>query len=195
LAEIGYAGSVEDFIRGTISGGRPVPSEGTSYPERMPTWGQRFGGPLRDDQVDALVAFIMNWESTAPESGQATPSGPVVGNDINTELPEGDAARGATLTQTLGCVGCHVTAAVGPPWMADADPEGKGVGARAEERFQAADYTGQATSAAQYLHEAIVLPNAYITPGFAQGLMPQTYGDTLTAQDLADIIAYLQTLQ
>ena len=79
LQEFGYAGSVQDFVRGTVSGGRPIPSEGTAYPERMPTWGQRFGGPLRDDQIDSLVAFIMNWEATAPEDGAATPSGPVVG--------------------------------------------------------------------------------------------------------------------
>jgi mono/diheme cytochrome c family protein len=196
LAEIGYSGTVQDFVRGTISSGRPIPSEGTNYPQRMPTWSQRFGGPLRDDQVDALVAFVMNWESTAPETaGAPEPAGPGVGADINTELPAGDPANGKTLTETLGCTACHITAAVGPGWLAEADPNGQGIGTRAEGRYQGADYTGQAASAAQYLHEAIVRPNDFLAPGFAAGLMPNTYGDTLTAQDLADIIAYLQTLK
>jgi mono/diheme cytochrome c family protein len=196
MEEIGYSGTVEDFVRGTISSGRPIPSAGTSYTQRMPTWSQRFGGPMRDDQIDALVAFVMNWEATAPDTAApATPTGPAVGTDINAELPAGDAASGEALTVSLGCVACHVTATVGPAWLADADPDGQGIGTRAEARYQAADYTGNATSAAQYLHESVVLPNDYLTPGFAAGLMPQTYGDTLSAQNLADIIAYLQTLE
>jgi mono/diheme cytochrome c family protein len=33
----------------------------------MPAWGQAFGGPLTDEQVNQLVAFIRAWEPTAPE--------------------------------------------------------------------------------------------------------------------------------
>jgi mono/diheme cytochrome c family protein len=194
LKEIGYAGTVADFIRGTISGGRPIPSAGTNYPQRMPTWSQDYGGPLRDDQVDSLVAFVMNWASTAPADATATPSGPTVGDDINTPLPTGNADHGKTLTESLGCTGCHITAAVGPGWLATADPNGQGVGTRAEARYKSADYTGHATSAEQYLHESIVRPGDFLVPGF-NDLMPKTYGSTLTAQDLADIIAYLETLK
>ncbi len=194
LKEAGYAGTVEDFVRGTISSGRPIPSVGTNFPQRMPTWSQRFGGPLRDDQIDSLVAFIMNWESTAPEDVATTPTGPTVGDDINTELPAGNADHGKTLTESLGCTGCHVTAAVGPGWLATADPNGQGIGTRAEERYKSAEYTGHATSGQQYLHESIVRPSDFIVPGFTD-LMPKTYAATLTAQDLADIIAYLQTLK
>jgi mono/diheme cytochrome c family protein len=195
LAEFGYSGTVRDFVRGTISSGRPIPSEGTNYPQRMPTWSQRFGGPLRDDQVDALVNYIMNWESTAPVVTEATPTGPGVGADITVELPAGDPARGEQLTVSLGCIACHVTATVGPPWMAGSHPEGTGVGTRAGQHVTAADYTGAAANAAQYLFESIVQPNAFLVQGYAGGLMPATYGDTLTAQDVADIVAYLQTLQ
>ncbi|MBM2844051.1 MAG: putative cytochrome c oxidase subunit, partial [Anaerolineales bacterium] len=76
LAAAGYAGTVDNFVRGTISAGRPVPSAGTNYPQRMPTWGERFGGPLRDDQVDSLVAFVMNWEDRALAEGAAAPELP-----------------------------------------------------------------------------------------------------------------------
>jgi mono/diheme cytochrome c family protein len=33
----------------------------------MPAWGQTFGGPFTDEQVAHMVAFIRNWEPTAPE--------------------------------------------------------------------------------------------------------------------------------
>lgn len=195
LKEVGYNGTARDFVRGAISSGRPIPSAGTNYPQRMPTWSQRFGGPLRDDQIDSLVSYIMNWETTAPPDVTPAPAGPPVGDDINTKLPAGNADKGKALTDSLGCVGCHVAAPVGPPWLAGADPNGQGVGTRAGSHFTASGYTGHATSAEQYLHEAIVRPNDFVVPGFNPDIMPKDYGEKLTAQDLADIIAYLQTLK
>jgi mono/diheme cytochrome c family protein len=195
VKEIGYNGTVGDFVRGTIASGRPIPSAGTTYPQRMPTWSQRFGGPLRDDQIDSLVAFIMNWESTAAPEVTSAPAGSPVGDDVNTKLPAGSADNGKALTESLGCVGCHVAAPVGPAWLASADPTGQGVGTRAGSSFSASGYTGHATSAEQYLQESIVRPNDFLVPGFNADLMPKDYGSKLTAQDLADIIAYLQTLK
>src|SRR3990170_7998225 len=90
LQAAGYTGTVADFVRGTIAAGRPVPSAGANYHQRMPTWGEEFGGPLRDDQVDSLVAFIMNWEDSALAEAVATPevpAGETVGVDITQSLP------------------------------------------------------------------------------------------------------------
>src|SRR4030067_414203 len=56
--------------------GPPRRTAGPTSPRRMPTWSQRFGGPLRDDQVDALVAFVMNWEDRALAEAQVTPALP-----------------------------------------------------------------------------------------------------------------------
>jgi mono/diheme cytochrome c family protein len=33
----------------------------------MPAWGQTFGGPFTDEQIAHMVAFIRNWEPTAPK--------------------------------------------------------------------------------------------------------------------------------
>lgn len=33
----------------------------------MPAWGQPLGGPFTDEQITQIVAFIRNWEPTAPE--------------------------------------------------------------------------------------------------------------------------------
>ena len=141
LKAIGYAGAVEDYVRATISSGRPVPSQGTSYPQRMPTWAQRFGGPLRDDQIDSLVAYVMNWQDRAlQEAAKVTPTplGEVVGTDITIPLPAGNADQGKALTESnLGCVGCHILAATGPAWLPSGDTPG--IGDRAASRIGQAD--------------------------------------------------------
>jgi hypothetical protein len=48
-------------------------------------------------------------------------------------------------------------------------------------------------SAEAYIYESIVNPNAYLVTGFQQGLMPQTFAQTLTPQQIADVIAFLKT--
>lgn len=194
LSAIGWAGSVEDYVRLTIAAGRPRPTEGTNYPDRMPTWGQQYGGPLRQDQIEALVAFIMNW-GVSGGLVAPTPIAPedAVGTDITRELPAGDAARGQALAEQLGCVACHVTSTAGPAWIGtEQEP---GIGTRAQTRFATDGYTGQATSAEQYLFESLVLPNAYVVSGYNLDVMPQTFGERLTPQDTADLIAYLSTLK
>jgi mono/diheme cytochrome c family protein len=197
LEAVGFGGTVEDYVRGTISAGRPVPSAGTNYSQRMPTWSQRFGGPLRDDQIDALVAFVMNWEDRAVAGGGATPGttpGQEVGTDITVELPEGDADNGKTLSEgVLACAACHVLSTAGPAWMAAGGTPG--IGARAETHIGEAGYAGAATTADQYLLESIVDPNAYIVEGFAAGVMPTNFGTRMTAQEAADLIAYMLSLR
>jgi mono/diheme cytochrome c family protein/cytochrome c551/c552 len=198
LAAVGWSGTTEDYIRNVIAAGRPVPSAGTNYPQRMPTWSQRFGGPLRDDQVDSLVAFVMNWEERALAEGGGAAPPPVVegavGTEITVALPEGDAERGRQLAEgALGCSGCHVLAEVGPAWNAVGDQPG--VGMRAESRFTQDDYTGLATDAQEYLVESVVQTNTFIVSGYQASIMPQNYGERLTAQDLADLIAYMNSLR
>jgi mono/diheme cytochrome c family protein len=209
LQAIGWAGSVENFVRTTIAGGRPRASaDYLEFPERMPTWGEEYGGPLRKDQVDALVTFIVNWRwNYLDASGQpliptATPIPDPLTQDITIALPAGDATRGADLVKTYACTACHIDAPTGPAWLASASPDGKGVGTHAEERIADPNYTGNAATAEQYLLESIILPNAYLVPGetyvvasTGNSIMPVIYLNTLGQQTAADIIAYLLTLK
>lgn len=67
IKDVRWTGSVEAFLQSSISAGRPIPSRADLYSARMPTWGQEFGGALRADQIDALIAFMLNWQDRAPE--------------------------------------------------------------------------------------------------------------------------------
>lgn len=83
----------------------------------------------------------------------------------------------------LGCSGCHENAAAAPLTA--------GTWTRVNDmrlnlpRF--ADY-----SLRQYLVESIVQPMAYLTPDYT-GLMPEFYGGQLTPQQLADVVAFLES--
>ena len=101
-----------------------------------------------------------------------------IGTDLESPLPEGDAAHGEQLFEELGCNSCHSldgTTLVGPSM--------EGIGERAAERRPELD-------AVAYLRESILLPCDYLVEGFTC-VMPQNYGERLEAQDLADVIAYL----
>ena len=198
LKDVGWSGTLEDYIVATASSGRLASTRPELYPGEgvpaMPSFSEHYGGPLRDDQIRNIAAYIMNWETTATLVEVApTPAGPTAGTDITKQLPAGDAANGEALATSLGCTACHITTPTGPAWLASGSTPG--IGARAETTFTQPGYTGTAIDAVQYLFESIVLPNVHLTPGFAEGLMPATYGDTLTEQQLADLIAYLLSLK
>jgi mono/diheme cytochrome c family protein len=73
--EIGWAGSIAGMLKNTIAAGRAVQARPDLYSAKMPTWSQEYGGPLRPDQVDALVAFVLNWQAEAPEVNAWPPAG------------------------------------------------------------------------------------------------------------------------
>lgn len=192
LRSFGFTGTVEDYLRGVISAGRPVPSAGTNYAQRMPTWGDENGGPMRTDQIESLVAFIMNWEEVALADGDGVtpPSGEFIGTDITVTLPSGDADRGQDLSDgALGCSSCHILTTVGPAWAAEGSVPG--IGDRAEARIGQSDYSGLATTAEQYLIESVLLTDNHVVEGFQPGIMPGNYGERITAQDMADLLALM----
>ena len=197
LADVGWSGTLEDYIVSTVSAGRLVSTRPDQYAgggsPAMPSWSERFGGPLRDDQIRDIAAFVMNWESTAPERETAPElAGPPVGTDITQTLPEGNTANGEALATSKGCTGCHVATNTGPAWLPTAGQPG--IGDRAATRFTQPDYTGQATTASEYILESIVNPNAFLVEGF-QAVMPANYAQTLTAQDAADLITYMLSIK
>lgn len=56
--DIAFYGTLHDYIALNISAGHPK--------QRMPSWADEYGGPLRNDQVEDLTQFILNWQGPQP---------------------------------------------------------------------------------------------------------------------------------
>ena len=185
METMGWEGTKFDFIKVVIAAGRgPI----------MPTWSERYGGPMRDDQVEDVTIFVLNWESEAlcaePEFVYEWPE---MAEDFLAleEIEDGDPERGADLYAiTYACTSCHGnmddpgSAAVGP-WMGNLAEIGG-------DRVPGQD-------ALQYTYESILYPDAYIVPDCPTGpcaspsSMPGNFGARMgeNPQDMADIISYI----
>jgi mono/diheme cytochrome c family protein len=209
LENLGWGGGLERFIYTTLVHGRPT--SGAYFPQAMPAWSQLAGGPLRNDQLQDLTNFVLNWdkganwtledllavgqfpivpgaETTAVEGAvceEQDTCSELVAADITPLLEglTGDPQAGETLyNATLGCASCHSTTQA---------PAVAGTWTRVEEvrlalpQFEG--YTGE-----MYLAESIINPNHYVVPEFTP-IMRQDFGMRITPQQLADLIAYLHT--
>ena len=102
-------------------------------------------------------------------------------------LIPGDAQRGLDLTVPQNCIGCHTTdnslEDVAPVWTEIADT--------AVGRAKQLGLAGPAV----YLYTSITNPNDYIVEGYNSDVMPETYSEDLSDQDLADLLTYLLSLR
>ncbi|MEP7290523.1 MAG: c-type cytochrome [Chloroflexota bacterium] len=225
LAQLGWSGTLHNFIYTTLVSGRPVSS--AYWPGPMPAWSQTAGGPLRNDQLEDITQFILNFDKgsdwtiddlNAINQFPKIPSDPaelallhqqidllqqsggVLPDYVGADTPIADIMTGlegltpdpqhgqqlysGQTAQALPCLGCHANAAVAPPL--------EGTWTRVQDvRLQDPALTGY--TGEQYLAESIIHPHAYIVPNYTDGLMPDTFGNVLTFQDLEDLIGYLKT--
>lgn len=115
--------------------------------------------------------------ATTAQQADATPT-TGAGSDI-----EGDAAAGQTIAEAQ-CFACHTidgSALVGPSWQGLYGHE-----------VTLEDGT-TVTADADYIRESILEPNARIVKGFTPTMPP--FNTTLSEQQIADLIAYIQSLQ
>ena len=115
----------------------------------------------------------------------------------STAAPAGDAKRGEQLFGTSPCVSCHDVTKRWPG--GDICPNLGNIATEAARIVRAREYRGKAKTAAEYIQESIVNPNAYIVPGASyrtadgQSVMPKDFGSTLTGAQIDDLVAYLLT--
>ncbi len=137
-----------------------------------------------DNAIEATrVAGLV---TATPQSADPDPS--TGGSEAETllaefaALPAGAAAGGQAAFTSAGCVACHSLDA----GVTLVGPSLNGISTRAG--TQVPDLPADA-----YLYQSITNPNAHVVDGFQAGIMPQTFKDTLSAQQLADVIAFLKT--
>jgi nitric oxide reductase subunit C len=107
-------------------------------------------------------------------------------------------AMGESLFQATppGCAACHSVS----PGVNLAGPTLARMAARAGETVNDPAYTGSAATAEEYISESILQPSAHIVPGElysadGRSFMPDNYGDMLTPEQVAHLVAYLMTLR
>jgi nitric oxide reductase subunit C len=70
-------------------------------------------------------------------------------------------------------------------------PTHDGVGSVAAERIQAPGYRGSATTAAEYLRESIVAPQAYFVPGYEASSQPMPAYSHLSEEEVLALVQLL----
>jgi mono/diheme cytochrome c family protein len=180
LDEVGWEGTLNDYIVSTVSTGRTVSTRPELYvgggKPAMPAWSQQFGGPLRDDQVRNLATFILNWEATA------------LGDVELAELPTPSAeeaadplVRGKQLFDSSGCGGCHTIEGISSGQVGPNLTQIAKIGATRQDGVSAEDY----------IRQSILNPNSFVVDGYQSNVMPQNYGEQLSSRELDDLVEFL----
>lgn len=183
VAEVGWAGSLEDYVVSVVTVGRQVSTRPELYvgggSPAMPTWSDAFDGPLREDQIRAVAAFIMNFEAYAlGEVPTPEPLAPL--------LDESDpVALGQATFEGAGCVACHTVTGVSTGIVG---PVLDGIASRAGD-------TVAGLSAEEYIRQSILNPNASMVDDFAESIMPGSFSETLSEEQIDSLIAFLLTLE
>jgi mono/diheme cytochrome c family protein len=111
-----------------------------------------------------------------PPTATTTPTGTETGTATG-QQPAGDPAAGKeifTTTAEPSCSTCHTLKEAGATQT---------IGPNLDEVLKGKD--------AAFIHESIVDPNAEVASGYQPGIMPETYGEQLDEQQLADLVAFL----
>jgi len=179
MQAMAWFGPKRGFIESTIAAGRT--SNG------MPAYSKEYlGGDigLNPLEIDAVTDYLLSYENEELCTVVAGSNRLKV-----SDLPSGDAQYGEVLYHTTyGCSACH-----GSLEEEDSNAVGSWTGifhTLGENRLDG--YT-----AADYVYESILLPNADIAPECAHGPcsspsgMPDNFGRRMSDQDMADVMAYL----
>lgn len=121
----------------------------------------------------ANVTIMLALTATAPVTNTAAPL-----------------ADGRTLYRQYYCGICHQSTGAGT--RGTFGPSHDGLGAIAAQRWQEPTYQGDATTAADYLHESLVEPQRFIVPGYELTPHRMPSYSFLTPAELETLVQWLQ---
>jgi mono/diheme cytochrome c family protein len=131
--------------------------------------------------VGTLAAVeIFAKESEEPEAAESVKEKPgtttaTTGQTTTTPAaPKGDAAAGKAVFDANSCGGCHTFAPAGSAGQ---------VGPNLDEALKGKD--------TEFVRESIIDPNKEIANGYGPGVMPTSFGDSLSKKELDDLVAFL----
>jgi mono/diheme cytochrome c family protein len=199
LKDLEFSGTLHDYVKLTVTSGRPNIKK-SQWAAIMPTWSNRVGGPLRDDQVEDVTKFVLNWAEDAKLQTAETDPWVPFQNAPTTNIYSGTAASGLAATvettatgetrtpqvlwTTMGCMGCHNIDKA----QTDTDK-----GAIAPNMANLPDRAGTEVpgeDASTYVHTSIINPTAYVVPGY-NPVMPAGFGDKMSKEELDGLVKWL----
>jgi cytochrome c oxidase subunit 2 len=95
----------------------------------------------------------------------------------------GKPSTGKQLFMSNGCGGCHTLAAAGTTGTTGPDFD----------RQLKSDAQADHKQLQAFVRESIVSPNAYIAKGYQPNIMPQSFGSTLSPQQLDTLVSYISS--
>jgi cytochrome c oxidase subunit 2 len=119
------------------------------------------------------------WLNQQTRGTQATTTTPSGGGGATTTT-----AEGKQIFTANGCGSCHMLAAAGGTGTVGPDLD-----KLASDAAKYGKQRGQTPQ--QYVLQSIKDPSAFVVPGFPNGVMPTTFGQTLNAQQLDTLVKYL----
>lgn len=135
-------------------------------------------------QIGLIILLGLLLAACAGNEVPSTEALDQTGGDVDT-ASGGSPERGEELFMTGGASGIPCSACHTLDGEKLVGPSLRGIGFDAAERVP-----GQ--SAEEYLRESIIQPSAYQVEGYS-ATMNATYGDTLSEQDIDDLVAFLLT--
>ena len=196
-ADLGFSGSQSDFVELTVASGRPSKTT-NQWNQIMPTWSSEFGGPFRQDQVESVSQYIMNWEPTALQQTMEedpwipfndTPSKATVDQVYPEAEPvpveEQEPRSPEELFAAMGCTGCHNLNEMQTD--TNRGPVGPNMGNLASNAASRIE----GMSAHDYIVQSIMDPNAFIVDGYNPNIMTQTFGEQMTEEEINSLSDWL----
>jgi len=123
--------------------------------------------------------------STPTSTPTSTPPPATGGGSTGGTDTLGNADNGKVIfTGSGGCGGCHALAAAGTSGA---------VGPALDDLAGDASKAGEPLDA--FIKSSIVDPGAFVADGYSDGVMPTTFGSTLSASDIDDLVAFISASQ
>lgn len=166
--------SIEGLVDGWIQYPNANPNSGAVMPAKL----------YKGQQAQDVAAYVA---AVAAMPGQDTGA---LATAVQAKVPVTPASGKAIFTGVGGCGSCHTLAAAGTTGTA-----GPNLGVRlASDCANPASQKVRGSSLQQCIHTAIVSPYAYIPSGYAAGVMPNTFGKTLSPTQIQALVAFLSSV-
>ncbi len=114
--------------------------------------------------------------------GSTSSSTPATTTAATTTSSGGTAAAGKSIFTSAGCSGCHTFTPAGSSGTIGPDLDtAPAMDAKADGNMPLAAFVKQ----------SIVDPSAYIAKGYSDGIMPKTFGTSLSSTQINDLVAFI----